>query len=979
LSFDRQFAILFAGSQGTICTIYFVCERPHQYLSLKEGKMNRFRHFSAILICLVALILSSTGNPVSAGEGRPGEPGLPSVPMRPGITVAGLQENPAGGFSTLEVDSSAAAETGGPDWYGYTWNDGAPFSWIDAASGGTDAGLGDEEWPNLAGPIDLPFPFRFYEDVYTKIWIAPYGYAAFSEDYQPVNQQNPFPSSSRPNRLVAPFWTVIALSNSSPDGRVYYQSGGTAPNRYFVVEWHNVAGGKSSDSSGGDEKYRFEAVFYENGDILFQYHTMKYNDWRYYASIGIEDPRGDGLGYMDWDNYFDRVPASGKAVLIDYPAPAARVNVTPNYYGDFSHPGGTNTFQIPVRNTGELGGDTFDLFLTSPWSASLYAADGSTPLTDHDGDGAVDTGVIAQGSIATIVAKVNYPIAATTGNSNTATLNVRSSLDSSKSKNVSLTNTIPASFAQVYQDSTDGAVSLFLARPGGQAVRKVSSDHLFPGDVAIVQAPNNNFLTVWDDYRNFSTATGYISVSEIYYALTNRYGDVILPAYKLTDFGNAAYYSSDQDPAVAVTRDGHFGLFWYRYFYNSANDTFNYNVYLAILNSSGQPVSGPINITNNSTWGTWDHLDSPQYWEPQIAATTDNRFLISWQSQIYDGSKYIDDIYYAIYNTSGTLIKSPAQLTNAAQSGLYYSQPGLSALADNRVIVLYTGGSLLYSILDSSGNLIKSETSVGNASYYADAVQLSGGNILVAWTYWSNQPKIQYAILSGSSFEPIHGPYLLSNPASISGDQYVSVAKDADGHGILTWAEADWDSSYNLYYALVGGDGSILTQPVIFRSSHQSMDSFIVTNYGGYGNTSYSWEPPEGADISLSAGGDFAGGQAGGSALVGIKYANHSPAAVNNVVITATLGVSLTYQGDSSGIAPVIVGNQVVWNLPGLSFLEKRQLNLYVGVPANASPGELFTVHLQALCDGKDVIPADNEDSINVMVSKQVYLPMVKR
>jgi hypothetical protein len=96
-------------------------------------------------------------------------------------------------------------------------------------------------------------------------------------------------------------------------------------------------------------------------------------------------------------------------------------------------------------------------------------------------------------------------------------------------------------------------------------------------------------------------------------------------------------------------------------------------------------------------------------------------------------------------------------------------------------------------------------------------------------------------------------------------------------------------------------------------------------------------------------------------------------------VVTATLGISLTYLGDSSGIAPVIVGDQVVWNLPGLSFLEKRQLNLYVGVPANASPGDLFPVQLQAFCEGKDVIPSDNEDSINIMVSKQVYLPMLKR
>jgi hypothetical protein len=941
--------------------------------------MNRFRYFPVTLLCLLAFIMSSTGNPALADDGRPGEPGLPTTPVRPDFMVTGPQEYPVGGFSAQAIGPSAIAGTGGPDWYGYTWDDSVPFSWIDAASGGTDAGLGDEEWPNLAGPIDLPFPFRFYEDVYTQIWIAPYGYVAFSEDYPIETQQSPLPNASRPNRLAAPFWTVIALSNSGPDGRVYFKSGGTAPSRYFVVEWHNVAGGKSSDPSSGDEKYRFEAVFYENGDILFQYHTMKYNDWRYYASIGIEDPNGNGLGYMDWDNYGDRLPASGKAVLINYPAPAARVNVTPSYYGDFSHAGGMNEFQLPIRNTGELGGDTFDLFLTTSWPASLYASDGVTPLTDSDGDGAVDTGAVAQGSTSTIVVKIDYPIAATLGNSNTATLNVRSSLDLSKNKNVKLTSTIPTSLAQIYEDSTDGAVSLYLAKPGGQAVKKVSSDNLFPGNLSIVEAPNDNFLTVWDDYRNLSTATGFIGINEIYYALIDRYGDVILPAYKLTDFNNAIYDSSDQDLAVTVTPDGHFGLFWYRYFYDSANDIYNYNVNLAIMDASGHLVSGPINVTNNSTWGSWGDAGIPQYWEPQIAATTDNRFLISWQSQVYNGSDYINDINYAIYDTSGSNIKPPTQLTNAAQSGVYYSSPGLSALAGNRVIVLYSGNSLLYSILDSSGNLIKSETTLSNYSSYPDAVQLSSGNILVAWTNWSNQPKIQYALLSGSSFELIHGPFLLSNPASITGDNHVSVTRDADGHGILTWAEADWDYSYNLYYALVGGDGSVLTQPVIFRSNHQSMDGFIVTNYGGYGNTSYSWMPPDGVDLSLTVGSDPTGGQSGGSALVGVRYANHSAAAVSDVVITATLGISLTYLGDSSGIVPVVAGNQVIWNMPGLSFLEKKQFILSIGVPANASLGDLFPVQLQASCEGNEVTPSDNEDSINIMVSKQVYLPMLKR
>jgi hypothetical protein len=69
----------------------------------------------------------------------------------------------------------------------------------------------------------------------------------------------------------------------------------------------------------------------------------------------------------------------------------------------------------------------------------------------------------------------------------------------------------------------------------------------------------------------------------------------------------------------------------------------------------------------------------------------------------------------------------------------------------------------------------------------------------------------------------------------------------------------------------------------------------------------------------------------------------------------------------------------VVWNMPDLSFLEKKQFGLAIGVPANAYLGDLFPVQLQASCNGNEATPSDNEDSINVMASKQVYLPTLKR
>jgi hypothetical protein len=91
------------------------------------------------------------------------------------------------------------------------------------------------------------------------------------------------------------------------------------------------------------------------------------------------------------------------------------------------------------------------------------------------------------------------------------------------------------------------------------------------------------------------------------------------------------------------------------------------------------------------------------------------------------------------------------------------------------------------------------------------------------------------------------------------------------------------------------------------------------------------------------------------------------------------LGISLTYLSDSSGVTPSAAGNQLVWQMPDLSFLERRQFMLYVGVPANAALGDRFPVQVQATCAGVDADPADNSDSLEIMVSRQVYLPLLSR
>ena len=163
----------------------------------------------------------------------------------------------------------------------------------------------------------------------------------------------------------------------------------------------------------------------ENGDIIFQYQTMNYNGGWDCGASGIEDSTGlDGLSYVASCNQ----ASSNTAVLFTRPAPAARFSVNPSDQGHFTVAGGLKSFLLPVHNTGDLGDDTFDITLNSPWSAALYAADGSTPLIDTDSDGTVDTGPVSQGDTATVIVKLQTPVTAMVGDSNTAAISIHSKI-----------------------------------------------------------------------------------------------------------------------------------------------------------------------------------------------------------------------------------------------------------------------------------------------------------------------------------------------------------------------------------------------------------------------------------------------------------------------------------------------------------------------------------------------------------------------
>jgi hypothetical protein len=94
-----------------------------------------------------------------------------------------------------------------------------------------------------------------------------------------------------------------------------------------------------------------------------------------------------------------------------------------------------------------------------------------------------------------------------------------------------------------------------------------------------------------------------VGVREIEYTLLDRYGDTARAVNKLTNHTGATWSTYDYEPAVAVAPNGHIGVAWYRYLYDSSDDAWNYNIYYAVLDPSGGVAVPPTNLTNNPVWG----------------------------------------------------------------------------------------------------------------------------------------------------------------------------------------------------------------------------------------------------------------------------------------------------------------------------------------------------------------------------------------
>jgi hypothetical protein len=144
---------------------------------------------------------------------------------------------------------------------------------------------GDDVFTQVA----LPFPVKLYGTTYNTAWVDTNGVVTFELPEGSAWNVSEIPSdieAHKPNAAVYAFWEDWVVDE---DASIRTAVSGTAPNRKYVVEWHDVVAWKDRT-----QRATFQVVFEEAGDIAVAWDGIGQEliEQGVFGVVGIENSEG---------------------------------------------------------------------------------------------------------------------------------------------------------------------------------------------------------------------------------------------------------------------------------------------------------------------------------------------------------------------------------------------------------------------------------------------------------------------------------------------------------------------------------------------------------------------------------------------------------------------------------------------------------------------------------------------------------------
>jgi hypothetical protein len=202
-----------------------------------------------------------------------------------------------------------------PTWYGYwayddtdtNYTQSPNFDWVEldpvfGGSGGTEYKLDDDDHVN----VDLPFEFKYFDQIYNEITINSNGWTSFIPCNIDYFYNYTIPMAMGPKALLAPFWDDLEVINDDSI-RVYTKH--DEENGRFIIEWSRALNGfdEVTEETFAIHLYNQTAMPTESGDGVIEFHYLEVEDVdadKNYATVGIEaHNKNEGIQYVFNNGY----------------------------------------------------------------------------------------------------------------------------------------------------------------------------------------------------------------------------------------------------------------------------------------------------------------------------------------------------------------------------------------------------------------------------------------------------------------------------------------------------------------------------------------------------------------------------------------------------------------------------------------------------------------------------------------------------
>lgn len=735
----------------------------------------------------------------------------------------------------------------GHDQFGYDWSDASPVSWVDATSG--TLAVARPSGSFMSGPFTLPFTFTYYGQAFTNVYLSWNGFLSFNSG---TSSPPRLPSSNSPNNVIAPY---AANFGEDVGNGVYYLVGGTAPNRYMVIEWHDMQGFAYFPHTGNTAgRYRFEAILFESGDIKFQYQVVAPKTGFYLTDsidscgvIGMED--GNGKDYVRYQGSTCYHALANKAILIKRPPAQGRLWLANQTLDGLIVAGTSKTFTFTIQNLGDLGADTYDLSIASGWPAALYTSDGATALVDTNANGVIDSGVIAPKIVQTYTVRISAPANLGAGQWNAATMTLRSVKTPTVAQTIKILTTISAPIALAYASGGPAQMNLLLTNPSNQRFISQSISETTTIDGAIARRPDGGFAQL------ITTRTCSIVGSCNSFQYTwHTYITLITKAGEIENTILTSDFMALQ-PAMSIAPNGNILIAGVRNPDTGAS-TIIQDVWFMVVDKTGTVVHSVESLS-----GLYSADSNGYAGSPSVAATHDGNFVVTWV-RAYDevdnsstpckrnGSCALIDAYYAVVDSSGVTVKAAGRLTADTTNKLDSHSPvALVGQTNNKVAfsLIRTDAqtrTVQLGQMDSVGTVTLSPTIIATMADPLDwidqprIVELSVGRLLLAWFQrMDGSPAALHTYSFNAALGDKLGPTIVTNSEGDTAPPCcISFAPDSFGHASLVWS-AFSSNSQRSFYALIDQTGKTLApRTTIFETANAltSSPGYFkgINNYG---------------------------------------------------------------------------------------------------------------------------------------------------